>query len=185
MDTDEGIILDNFSLRASSGLSLRYIPEKTLKNFNTLRPYDLIILQYGLNIATERGSNYDNYKKGLLTAIDHLKNCFPQAGFLLLSVGDRDYKTDTGEMCTMPGVRNLVRYQQHVAAESAIAYWNLFEAMGGEESMAKLVQASPPKANLDYAHINFRGGKYLAAFLYEALVYGKEQYERRVAYENE
>jgi len=33
----------------------------------------LIILEYGLNVATERGRNYDNYQKGLLTAINHLK----------------------------------------------------------------------------------------------------------------
>ena len=75
--------------------SLRGIPVQTLKQFNRQRPYDLIILEYGLNVATERGRNYDNYQKGLITAIEHLKECFPQAGILLLSVGDRDYKNET------------------------------------------------------------------------------------------
>ena len=148
-------------------------------------PYDLIILEYGLNVATERGRNYDNYQKGLLTAINHLKECFPQAGILLLSVGDRDYKTETGDLRTMPGVKNLIRYQQNIAAESGIAFWNMFEAMGGEGSMAKLVHAKPSMANYDYTHINFRGGKHLAGLLYETLIYGKEQYDRRRAYEKE
>ena len=132
MDGKKGIILDNFSLRGSSGLSLRGIPVQTLKQFNRQRPYDLIILEYGLNVATERGRNYDNYQKGLITAIEHLKECFPQAGILLLSVGDRDYKNENGELRTMPGVKNLIRYQQNIAAESGIAFWNMFEAMGGE-----------------------------------------------------
>ena len=184
MDGTQGIIVDNFSLRGSSGLSLRTIPTGIMKEFNDQRPYDLIILQYGLNVATQRGYNYDNYQKGLLTAIEHLKECFPQAGFLLLSVGDRDYKTDTGELRTMPGVKNLIRYQQNIAAESGIAFWNMFEAMGGEGSMAKLVHAKPSMANYDYTHINFRGGKHLAGLLYETLLYGKEQYDRRRAYEN-
>ena len=157
MDGKKGIILDNFSLRGSSGLSLRGIPQQMLKEFNRQRPYDLIILEYGLNVATERGRNYDNYQKGLLTAIDHLKTCFPQAGILLLSVGDRDYKNENGELRTMPGVKNLIRYQQNIAAESGIAFWNMFEAMGGEGSMAKLVHAKPSMANYDYTHINFRG----------------------------
>ena len=100
-----------------------------LKQFNRQRPYDLIILEYGLNVATERGRNYDNYQKGLLTAIEHLKECFPQAGILLLSVGDRDSKNENGELRTMPGVKNLIRYQQNIAAESGIAFWNMFEAM--------------------------------------------------------
>lgn len=184
MDGTQGIIVDNFSLRGSSGLSLRTIPASIIKEFNEQRPYDLVILQYGLNVATQRGYNYDNYQKGLLTAIEHLKECFPQAGFLLLSVGDRDYKTDTGELRTMPGVKNLIRYQQNIAAESGIAFWNMFEAMGGEGSMAKLVYAKPSMANYDYTHINFRGGKHLAGLLYETLLYGKEQYDRRRAYEN-
>ena len=55
MDGKQGIILDNFSLRGSSGLSLRGIPQQMLKQFNRQRPYDLIILEYGLNVATERG----------------------------------------------------------------------------------------------------------------------------------
>lgn len=185
MDGDRGVAVDNFSLRGSSGLSLRSIPAQMLKEFNEQRPYDLIILQYGLNIATPRGKKYDGYKKGMLTAIEHMKECFPQAGFLLLSVGDRDYKTETGELRTMPGVKNLVRYQQSIAAESGIAFWNMFEAMGGNGSMARLVHAKPSQANYDYTHINFRGGKYLAGLLYETLVYGKEQYERRQAYENQ
>lgn len=185
MDGKQGIVLDNFSLRGSTGLSLRDIPQRMLKEFNRVRPYDLIVLEYGLNVATERGRNYDKYQKGLLTAIEHLKNCFPQAGVLLLSVGDRDYKDDEGELRTMPGVKNLVRYQQHTAALSGIAFWSMFEAMGGEESMATLVHAKPAMANLDYTHINFRGGRFLAGLLYETLIYGKEQYDRRKAYEEE
>lgn len=183
MDGKKGIILDNFSLRGSSGLSLRGVSQQMMKQFNEQRPYDLIILEYGLNVATERGRNYDNYQKGLLTAIEHLKNSFPQAGLLLLSVGDRDYKTENGDLRTMPGVKNLIRYQQNIAAKSGIAFWNMFEAMGGEGSMAKLVHAKPSMANYDYTHINFRGGKHLAGLLYETLMYGKEQYDRRRTYE--
>lgn len=185
MDGKKGIILDNFSLRGSSGLSLRGIPPQMMRQFNQQRPYDLIILEYGLNVATERGRNYDNYQNGLLTAIELLKNSFPQAGLLLLSVGDRNYKTENGDLRTMPGVKNLIHYQQNIAAESGIAFWNMFEAMGGEGGMPKMVHAKPSMANYDYTHINFRGGKYLAGLLYETLIYGKEQYDRRRTYEKE
>lgn len=102
-----------------------------------------------------------------------------------MGVGDRDYRTEEGELRTMPGIKNLVRYQQNLAANCGIAFWNLFEAMGGDLSMAKLVEAKPAQANLDYTHINFRGGKYLAGLLYEALVWGKEQYDKKRAYEME
>lgn len=183
MDGKKGIIVDNFSLRGSSGLTIRNIPQETMKSFNEQRPYDLIILEYGLNVATERGRNYEYYQKGLTTSIERLKACFPQAGILIISVGDRDYRTENGDLRTMPGVKNLIRYQQNTAAETGVAFWNMFEAMGGEGSMAKLVQMKPSMANYDYTHINFRGGKHLAGLLYEALMYGKEQHDRRRAYE--
>ncbi|NDV60064.1 SGNH/GDSL hydrolase family protein [Bacteroides sp. 519] len=185
LDGASGIAVDNFSLRSSNGTSLKNIPAQTLKEFNRVRPYDLIILQYGLNIATQSGKNYDYYQKGILATIDHLKECFPQAGILLLSVGDRDYRASGGEMRTMPGIKNLISYQEHIAAESRIAFWNMFEAMGGDGSIAEFVRSKPSKANLDYTHINFRGGKELAGLLYESLIYGKEQYDKRCAYEKE
>lgn len=185
MDGVKGICLDNFSLRGSSGLSLRRIPMETLRNFDRCRHYDLIVLQYGLNVATERGRNYDHYVKGMQDAIEHLKSAFPEAGLLIIGVGDRDYRTEEGELRTMPGIKNLLRYQQHLASDCGIAFWNMFEAMGGDLSMAKLVEAKPAKANLDYTHINFRGGKYLAGLLYEALVWGKEQYDKKRVYEME
>lgn len=183
MDGTSGITVDNFSLRGSSGLSLRSVPVWMMREFNEQRPYDLIILQFGLNVATERGRNYDRYIAGMKTTLQHLKDAFPQAGILVVSVGDRDYKSEDGDLRTMPGIKNLVRYQQNLAADESVAFWNMFEAMGGEGSMAEMVHVKPSMANYDYTHINFRGGKHLAGLLYEALMYGKEQYDRRRAYE--
>ncbi|ADV43110.1 SGNH/GDSL hydrolase family protein [Bacteroides helcogenes] len=183
LDGTSGIALDNFSLRGTSGLSLRSVPVWMMRKFNEQRPYDLIVLQYGLNVATERGRNYDKYIAGMRTTLQHLKEAFPQAAILVVSVGDRDYKTEDGDLRTMPGIKNLVRYQQNLAADEAVAFWNMFEAMGGDGSMAGMVHAKPSLANYDYTHINFRGGKYLAELLYKALIYGKEQYDKRRAYE--
>ena len=183
LDGHGGIAVDNFSVRGSSGLSLAGIPARTLRGFEALRPYDLLILQYGLNVATPKGKAYDRYRQGMARTITHLKECFPQASILLLSVGDRDYKTEEGDLRTMPGIKNLVRYQQAIAADNAIAFWNLYEAMGGEGSMAGLAARKPPLANYDYTHINHRGGAYIAQLLYETLVYGKQQFDRRREYE--
>ena len=132
LEGSQGIVLDNFSLRGSSGVSLRYIPEQTLKAFSSKRPYDLIILQYGLNVATEKGRNYDYYRIGMNKSIAHIKKCFPEAAILMLGVGDRSYKTEEGELKTMPGVKNLIQYQKVIASESSVAFWNMFQAMGGE-----------------------------------------------------
>ena len=121
----------------------------------------------------------------MLTVIAHLKEAFPEAAILLVRVGDRAFKDDrrNGELRTMPGVKNLIRYQQSIAADSRLAFWNMYEAMGGEGSILDMIDRK--MANLDYTHINFKGGKHLSGILFETLMYGKEQYEKRKAYEAE
>ncbi len=180
MDGRRGVCVDNFSVRGSSGLNLNAIPLRTLRGFHRLRPYDLVVLQYGLNVASETRTDYDGYKQGMLRVIEHLKAAFPEAGILLVSVGDREYK-DEGELRTMPGIKNLVRYQQSIAADGHVAFWNLYAAMGGEGSIVEM--AGRKMAGLDYTHINFKGGKHLAGLLFDTMMYGKEQYEKRKAYD--
>lgn len=77
MDSKEGVILDNFSTRGSSGQQLTSIPLSILKAYNRLRTYDLIVLQYGLNVASENVSNYSYYTHEMEKVVRHLKEAFP------------------------------------------------------------------------------------------------------------
>ncbi|MDR2125711.1 MAG: hypothetical protein LBP63_02620 [Prevotellaceae bacterium] len=182
MDNDTtGIVVDNYSLRGASGESLKSIPEKTLKDFDKLRNYDLIILQYGLNVASKTQTKYDYYKKTMKNVINHLRSNLPNSDFLLISVGDRAAKIN-GEMQTMPGVKNLLLAQQQIASECGIAFWNLIDAMALDGGMKGYVKSKPPKANLDYTHINIRGGEQIANHLFEAIEYGKERYFEKKKY---
>jgi lysophospholipase L1-like esterase len=182
MDGSNGIILDNFSMRGNSGTQLSNIPDEWLAKFNQERPYDLIVIQFGLNVVTKMREDYNFYKKDMMRVIEHLHKAFPQAGILVISVGDRAYRADDGEMSPMPGAKNLSIYQQSLAADAKVAFWNLHDAMLAQGGMAEMVKAKPSLANLDYTHINFRGGKVMAQKLYEALLFGKGQYDRRKAF---
>lgn len=183
MDSPRGVILDNFSTRGSSGQQLLNVPLSVMERYSRFRPYDLVVLQYGLNVASEGVVNYSYYKDAMIKVVDYVKRVFPQASILIVSVGDREVKDEYGELHTMPAVKSLVRYQQLLAAESHVAFWNMFQALGGEGSMERMVNSKPSMANYDYTHINFRGGKHIAKLLFDALMYGKEQYEKRKAYE--
>ncbi|MDR2293566.1 MAG: hypothetical protein LBE11_08860 [Prevotellaceae bacterium] len=180
-DEKQGIVVDNYSLRGVSGESLKYIPAKTLKDFDKLRSYDLIILQYGLNVASKTQTKFDYYKKTMKGVINHLRSNFPNSDFLLISVGDRAVKIN-GEMTTMPGVKNLLATQQNIAAECGIAFWNLIDAMALNGGITGYVKSKPPKANLDYTHINMRGGEQIANHLFDAIEYGKERYFEKKKY---
>ena len=169
LEPKQGVVVDNFSMRGSAGYTLSQIPAATLAQFAAQRPYDLIVLHFGLNVANSKQGNYSGYTRQMGQAIDHLRQAYPQASILIVSMPDRDQRTDAG-LRTMKGVEQLVAYQQLMASEHAVSFFSLFQAMGGRESMKDLVDRG--LANKDYTHINFKGGRYLARFLFDALMAG-------------
>ncbi len=171
LEPKQGVVVDNFSMRGSAGYTLSQIPAATLAQFAAQRPYDLIVLHFGLNVANSKQGNYSGYTRQMGQAIDHLRQAYPQASILIVSMPDRDQRTDAG-LRTMKGVEQLVAYQQLMASEHAVSFFSLFQAMGGRESMKDLVDRG--LANKDYTHINFKGGRYLARFLFDALMAGYE-----------
>jgi hypothetical protein len=176
VESNEGIVLDNFAMRSTSGMHLSSIDSKYLKQLNKIRPYDLIILHYGLNVANKYTTKYDSYINQMSQLITKLKECFPTTSILITSVGDREDKID-GELHTMPSVLSMIKYQQKMAIENKVAFWNLYQAMGGEGSIVKMAEKSPAEARTDYTHITREGGKTLAEIYFKALMAGYENYK--------
>lgn len=177
LDGSKGITVDNFSMRSGNGWFLKDIPAETLRQFAAVRPYDLIILHYGLNIANKKSKDYSYYTDRMAAGIRNLQQAFPQASILVVSVSDRGQKGSDGQMHTMPGVVELMQFQRKMASDTHTAFWNLYEAMGGDGSIARMKDEK--EANLDYTHINFAGGKHLAQIFFDVLMNGKENYDRR------
>jgi lysophospholipase L1-like esterase len=168
-ESAQGITLDNFSFRGSSGLSLRRISPRQLAAFEEQQRYDLLILHYGVNVANARLANYHNYTKALGRIIDRLQAACPHTSILLIGMSDKGYRSQ-GDIVTDPSVPRLLAAQQQLAIQKHIAFWNLFEAMGGENTMARWVEASPSLANRDYIHLNARGARKVADLLYQFLM---------------
>ncbi len=167
-DDSTGIHVDNFSFRGISGNNLTKIKEEILKDFNKYLNYDLVILQYGLNISDKNTKSYAWYKEDMVKIINYLKNAFTNANFLIVSVYDMSIKSDEGELITNPAIPKLVKAQLKIAKETETAFFNLYEAMGGEGSMKKFVKNK--WANYDYTHLNSLGGKKVAELIFQAIV---------------
>ena len=173
-----GVYVDNFSLRGNSGISLTGISRNMLSKFNSYRHYKLVILQFGLNMVQEDSLNYKAYVRRMVRVINNLKKSFPQASFLLMSVSDRSTNT-TGRFETMNAIPAMRNAQRMIAQETDIAFWDMFEAMGGENSMVRFVTSKPALAAKDYTHLNFNGGKKLAGSLVKSLLYSYETHEKK------
>ena len=173
-----GVFVDNFSIRGNTGLSLSAMNDQLLKSFSKYRNYKLVILQFGVNLVTDDSLNYRAYTKRMVEVVNKLKAAYPKASFLLLSVGDRS-STKTGKLETMNAVPAMRNAQRAIAEKTKIAFWDMYEAMGGKNSMVQFVQAKPPLAAKDYTHLTFKGGRLLAGSLVKSLLFGMEKYEQR------
>lgn len=169
-----GIILDNFGLRSNSGGTLSKISNNNFLAFNKQLDYDLIILQYGLNVL---GDNPDDdylwYQTQMSAVIQKLKSVFPNASFLLVSIGDKSEKNAQGILETQTNVEKLVSLQKDLARENNLAFFNMYEAMGGKNSMVEWVDTHK-WANKDYTHFNHKGaaimGDSISHFLNKAFL---------------
>ena len=174
----DGIYVDNFSLRGNSGISLLGLSDNMLRSFSRFRDYKLVILQFGLNSVIEDSLNYRAYTKRMIQVVNKLKRAFPRSSFLLLSVSDRS-SNKTGKMATMNAIPAMRNAQREIAQKTQIAFWDMFEAMGGENSMVSFAQSRPPLAAKDYTHLTFNGGKKLASAMVKSMLYEHERYEKK------
>jgi lysophospholipase L1-like esterase len=178
MESNKGVIVDNFSMRGSPGFTLSSIPKQTLISFSKLRPYDLIIIQYGLNVAKDicPAAYYRLYQHRMEKVVNSIKSVYPHTSILIASVSDRCSR-DMNGICTSSGIKPLTIYQQMIAANTHVAFFNLFKAMKSKGGMKEMVDKK--QANLDYTHLNFKGGRVIGKCFFDALIAGKVNYDKR------
>jgi hypothetical protein len=160
-----GVYVDNFSVRGSNGTHLLKIDTTLLQEFNTIQNYSLIILHFGINVLNN-DTKLDWYKIGLQKTITFIKNQFPNATILIISTSDKSTKQQ-GIYETDKGMQTLITLQQNVAQQNHICFWNLYENMGGYNSMISWVKDNPVKAYKDYTHITYTGAAKVAEMLYK------------------
>ena len=174
LEDNYGVVVDNFSLRGNSGVIMSEIDGESCRELQQIRPYDLIVLQYGLNVASDSIREYGWYRNRMISVVEHIQSCFPGADILIMGVSDRSHRRG-GTYSTMPAVLSLLRAQRQTAKEAEVAFWSIFAAMGGQNSMVKYVNSN--WASKDYTHLSFRGGREVANVLYDAIITEKGMYD--------
>jgi hypothetical protein len=177
LDGRSGVALDNFSMRGVPGFSLANIPVKTLREIGKYRPYDLIIIHFGLNVVTDKTSDAmcRNYINRMKKVVATMREAYPQASIVIFSVPDRVQRSADG-FHSLKGVLRLVDFQRVLASECNVAYLNVHQIMGGKNCMKKYVDEG--LAAKDYTHLTYKGGKKIAGAIYQSILAGVENYRR-------
>lgn len=173
LDGENGVAVDNVPMRGSAALGFSTINRaaytKQLETMNV----KLIVLQYGVNVIPGVLSDYTYYKNMLTKELKAIKEAYPDVSILV--IGPSDMSRNKGgsyvSYSNIPLIRDAMR---EAAFNADCAFWDLYQAMGGENSMTAWVEKG--YAGKDYTHFSFKGAKYVGEMLFEALM---EQYQKQ------
>lgn len=174
-DDRAGVSLDNLSIRSNNGQAMFRSNPSVNAQINTMRAYDLVVLQYGLNIMQAERTNYSLYAEQVEKMISYVRSCFPGAAVLVMGVSDRSQKDEKG-ITPMRSAIDLGKWQRTAAENCGAAFWNTYEAMQRKGGMSEFVNNN--WAGKDYTHINYAGGREIARELYYAILQGVQNYSR-------
>ncbi len=106
--------------------------------------------------------NYDQeLETGYLTCKD--------IGFINICMGNA-----LGPIDTMTHIPKLVNMQREIAQKNKVAFWDLYDAMGGRNAIVNWVEGDTVFAYRDYMHVNAKGAKKVGDIFIEKLMASKK-----------
>ena len=147
--------------------------KQQLKDLNV----KFIILQFGVNIVPYLTSNFTFYEDQLYAQLERLKSVAPEVSILVVGVSDMSRK-EGEDYVSYPNIEQIRDAQRRAAFKAGCAFWDLYEAMGGKNSMPSWVFADPPLANKDFTHFTPKGARLVSEMLYKALMTAYEEKNR-------
>ena len=180
-DPDAGIQMDNIAMRGSSGLEFSRSDPVVLDTMLEAVDPGLIIMQFGGNVVPYI-SNYDYYRRRFTRELNYLRSLSPESAVLVIGPGDMSTK-ENGRLVTYDALEPVRDALRDAAHETGCAFWDMYSAMGGRNSIQNFVLASPPLASPDYIHFTPKGANLMAGMFFDAIMleYGKFKAAKQLA----
>ncbi len=178
IDAGSGVSVSNIPMRGSDGTFLSKINKDEMSGMLRELNTRLIILEFGGNALPpiKDSVGVQRYCKSLKKQIDYMHTACPIAKILVIGPADMSITTG-GELRTYKLLPYLVKQMEETCVESGVAFWNMYEVMGGYNSMISWVNHSPRWAAPDYIHFTQKGVQQIAEVLWESLLMYYDYYE--------
>jgi lysophospholipase L1-like esterase len=170
-DGISGVAVDNIPFRGSSGTFFSALDSTVMVSMLQHLNARLILLEFGGNIVpyTRTEKSIASYSKTMSDQIAYLRKICPEAKILLIGPSDMSTRVN-GRLTTYPHLPHLIEAMKEAALQNGAAFWNMYEVMGGHDSMIEWVRHSPSLAGSDYIHFTNKGAERIAALFCETLM---------------
>lgn len=169
LEGDYGVQVSNIGMRGSSGTIFGKINQTSMKTMYDELNTELVILQFGGNSVpffkdSASVRNFSSYFKSQIRTVQKLN---PSAMVIVIGPSDMS-KISDGIYETYEYLPYCVSQLRDAAKSTGSAFWNLYGAMGGKNSMPAWVGKG--LAGSDHIHFSNDGAKIASQLFYEALI---------------
>jgi len=173
-----GILYDSLGLNGASTtvLSRGFNSDIWAAELKHTAP-QLVVINYGTN-ESSFGSFVDRQYEGeLRTAIQRIRNALPDVSILVMSPMDRGQRSGIDEIETMDTIPRIVAIQKRVASDTRCAFFDTFNAMGGDGTMSRWYTGKPRLVAADLIHPTPQGASIIAQIFVKDLTLGYDRYK--------
>jgi lysophospholipase L1-like esterase len=172
-----GLSYDSIGLNgASTTVMSRAFNPQTFSAALEHRNPDLVVINYGTNESGFPSYVEKQYEGELIRAIGRVRSALPNASILIMSPMDRGERASGDTITTMHAIPEIVAIQQRVAQSTGCGFFNTYQAMGGNGTMALWYNRHPPLVGADLIHPSPQGARIVAQLLTGQLLIGYERY---------
>ncbi|MDG1776047.1 MAG: hypothetical protein P8H33_01525 [Crocinitomicaceae bacterium] len=169
LDGDYGVQVSNIAMRGSSGTVFSRLKSNTLQPMYTALNTKMAIMQFGGNSIPffKDSTGVRNFARYFKSQINTLKRLNPD--IFIVVVGPSDMSSlENGIYSTYTFLPYCVEQMKEATIASGSAYWNMYAAMGGNNSMPSWVEKG--LAGNDYIHFSSKGAKIASQLFYDAFI---------------
>jgi lysophospholipase L1-like esterase len=119
------------------------------------------------------------YEEEYTRVIQKFRAGKPEASCLIMSLTDHGERVGRVGIRTRRIVPKMVSSQKQVAEAQGCAFFNTFEAMGGDGSIGRWYYANPRLAGADFSHPTSAGHEVIAELVVRSLMQGYSEFRAR------
>ncbi len=181
LERERGFVLDTVQVIGAWANSQSVFNKDHLKRQVARRKPDLVIFQWGakelMRNPTMSPVQFRTFKKSYAEGVRRTMAARPRASCLIVSTKDMGMR-HRNLIVTRPAVKSIVRGASDVADETGCAFINLFEALGGENTMRRWYEETPKRVAPDLGHLMRLGAIEVGDTISDILLKAYDQYEK-------
>jgi lysophospholipase L1-like esterase len=179
-----GVVWDGMALIGGSTRGLRTQDAEHIASQIRRRDLDLLVFLFGGN---DMERNWVDLKQSMQPYYDEFSDVLqrfragkPELPCLILSVTDHGERTEGDDIVSRPFAKELAAAQREVARQNGCGFFDTYEAMGGEGSVARWFRASPRLISPDLGHPTGAGHEVIGGLVANAILHGYESFRWRM-----